>query len=237
VSFDPADAVTLAAFRRAYAMPGAVRVFGPFAGRLHNDGERLALERPLAPDLPGEPVGTVVCDEVIYFDRAPWPGGADGNGGSYNRWSPEQPGNDPAHWVAVAPSPGSNFDGPVGDGDQDGMPDAWEIQNGLDPRDWTDAHEDPDQDGLTNLEEYRAGTDPHEHSIRIQVAKLATGLELRFLVPVGRAGAVQYRDGLEAGDWITESSAAWSAFPTTGEHAFAVPEPAAEARFYRVALW
>jgi hypothetical protein len=47
------------------------------------------------------------------------------------------------------------------DSDGDGMPDAWEIANGLNPYDPTDAGLDPDGDGLTNLQEYRLGTNPH----------------------------------------------------------------------------
>ncbi len=45
------------------------------------------------------------------------------------------------------------------DTDQDGMPDQWEMQNGLDPFN-PDADIDFDFDGLNNLEEYQAGTDP-----------------------------------------------------------------------------
>jgi hypothetical protein len=44
--------------------------------------------------------------------------------------------------------------------DNDGMPAQWEIDNGLDPYDSSDAAEDPDGDGLNNLEEYNNGTDP-----------------------------------------------------------------------------
>ena len=47
------------------------------------------------------------------------------------------------------------------DSDGDGMPDAWEIANGLNPYDPTDAGLDPDGDGLTNLQEYKLGTNPH----------------------------------------------------------------------------
>lgn len=47
-----------------------------------------------------------------------------------------------------------------GDTDCDGLPDAWEIANGLDPRDPTDALADPDGDGLNNLQEYALGTNP-----------------------------------------------------------------------------
>jgi len=40
------------------------------------------------------------------------------------------------------------------DTDRDGMPDAWETENGLDPEDPDDRNGDNDSDGYTNLEEY-----------------------------------------------------------------------------------
>ncbi len=46
------------------------------------------------------------------------------------------------------------------DSDGDGIPDWWEIQNGLNPNDPSDALEDPDGDGLNNWEEYLRGTNP-----------------------------------------------------------------------------
>jgi hypothetical protein len=49
-----------------------------------------------------------------------------------------------------------------GDGDGDGLPDTWEIENGLDPADSTDSLHDQDEDGLTNLEEHCRGTDPND---------------------------------------------------------------------------
>src|SRR5690606_17810164 len=45
-----------------------------------------------------------------------------------------------------------------GDADNDGLPDDFELANGLNPNDPLDALEDPDQDGLTTLEEYQLGT-------------------------------------------------------------------------------
>jgi hypothetical protein len=47
-----------------------------------------------------------------------------------------------------------------GDADCDGLPDAWELANGLNPNDPSDAYLDPDHDGLNNVEEYLAGTNP-----------------------------------------------------------------------------
>jgi pectate lyase len=46
------------------------------------------------------------------------------------------------------------------DSDGDGMPDAWEIRYGLDPRNASDGPRDKDGDGYTNVEEYLNGTDP-----------------------------------------------------------------------------
>jgi len=53
--------------------------------------------------------------------------------------------------------------GDVCDSDQDGdgLPNAYEIANGLDPRNFSDGSSDPDGDGFTNLQEFEFGTDPN----------------------------------------------------------------------------
>ncbi len=47
------------------------------------------------------------------------------------------------------------------DDDGDGLPDKYEIDNGLDPLDSFDQRADPDGDGFTNIDEFRFGTDPN----------------------------------------------------------------------------
>ena len=46
------------------------------------------------------------------------------------------------------------------DDDNDGIPDVWELQYGLNPLDAADAKADKDNDGVSNQQEYMAKTDP-----------------------------------------------------------------------------
>lgn len=48
------------------------------------------------------------------------------------------------------------------DADEDGMDDTWELLNGLDPSDPSDAILDTDSDDVLNIGEYRIDTDPQE---------------------------------------------------------------------------
>ncbi|MGA1866009.1 MAG: carboxypeptidase regulatory-like domain-containing protein [Thermoplasmatota archaeon] len=66
--------------------------------------------------------------------------------------------DDPNEWSDLdGDGIGNNADD---DDDGDGMPDVWEIDNGLDPADPRDAFLDKDGDGYNNLNEYLEGTDP-----------------------------------------------------------------------------
>jgi len=87
---------------------------------------------------------------------------------------------------------------PNADSDADGLPDAWELDGGLDPR-RPDAGEDADGDGQTNEQEWLAGTDPRDAASRLQIQLLPDGA-LQFF---GRSGR---RYGLET---VHDLGAAW----------------------------
>ncbi|HEX7862193.1 MAG TPA: lamin tail domain-containing protein [Verrucomicrobiae bacterium] len=80
------------------------------------------------------------------------------------------------------------------DFDDDGMPDEWENQYGLNPQ-IPNADEDPDLDGLPNLSEYLAGTSPtHPAStLALTVQKTsAQQLQLTFTAQPNRVYRLQY---------------------------------------------
>jgi hypothetical protein len=107
VGFSPTNSTALAAFRNTYGLTNRdLVVLGPYEGRLGNSSGRVALEKPLASDLPSNPVCWVIVDEVVYGDQAPWPTAADGYGKALHRQSVLVSGNDPANWKAATPTPG-----------------------------------------------------------------------------------------------------------------------------------
>jgi hypothetical protein len=120
VTFDPAtNPSTVAAFRSKYSVPQNVRIFGPYNGKLNNNGDEVELYRPDTPEPPGRPDEGLVpylrVDKVNFTDLDPWPAAADGTGKSLLRESPTTFGNDPANWTAGTPNPGQpNFGSPSG---------------------------------------------------------------------------------------------------------------------------
>lgn len=110
VSFDPADAPQLTAFRAKYSVPANTLILGPYLGRLGNGGDEVELYQPDPPQLPGQPdagfVPYIRVDKVNYADTAPWPTTADGTGNSLQRKTAAAFGNDPANWNGAAPTAG-----------------------------------------------------------------------------------------------------------------------------------
>ncbi len=90
-------------FRLRHAVPAGVPVWGPWSGSLARNGERLALERPDAPDL--LPDGTlfipwIVMDELEFATTAPWPDLAARPGASLERIDVTAWADEPRHWRA-----------------------------------------------------------------------------------------------------------------------------------------
>jgi len=80
------------------------------------------------------------------------------------------------------------------DTDNDGMPDSWEIANGLNPN-VNDANIDTDGDGLTNIEEYDSGTNPQV----FEKPDMSKGISPIFSVSLVKAIADSDSDGMP--DW------------------------------------
>ena len=62
------------------------------------------------------------------------------------------------------------------DSDGDGMPDKWELDNGLNPNDPSDALKDNDGDGFTNIQEYQMGTNPNKSNNAVTPACISDGI-------------------------------------------------------------
>jgi hypothetical protein len=123
-------------FRQRHGIPESVSVLGPWAGGLQDNGERIELQRPDAPDLETNQLGQVAVrvpyltvDTVRYDSKAPWPIAAAGQGHSLERRLPVVPGDDPAQWIA---SPGEPLPGLSADSNRPPRVDAGPDQQFLD---------------------------------------------------------------------------------------------------------
>ncbi len=215
VSFPPADTTTLAAFRAAQGITNlSLPILGPYTGKLGNRGDRVALERPQSPDVVGEAYSWIIVDEMIYGNQSPWPVSANGGGHSLQRLSTSVHGNDPANWLATVATPGTTTANPDADGD--GLPNDWELANGLNPNDPGDAADDDDLDGLTNWQEYLAGTNPQDPASFLgfsSVTASAGSVQLHFIRVANRTYTIQYAV-TPGGAWLKLADVAAS--PTTG---------------------
>ena len=244
VAFDPAtNSAALGQFLAAYPLATNTPLFGPYQGRLANEGEAVELLKPDPPQMPPRPdagfVPYIVVDRVVYGNSAPWPA-ANGNGMSLQRKVAGAYGNDPANWKAGWPTPGlDNSTTIVVDTDGDGLPDDWERAYGLDRFDATGdngADGDPDHDGLTNLQEYRLGGNPCALSVVVTRVSLAPGgLRLAFNGVAGKSYAVHYRDSLEEGGWLLWASVLPPSSTQEVELTLKLM-PGVPARFFRVVM-
>lgn len=93
------------------------------------------------------------------------------------------------------------------DTDHDGMPDAWETANQLNPNSNADAALDADGDGQSNLAEFIAGTNPQSSVSKLAIVSLSRGVTTATLtwssVP-GKSYRIQACGDLAA--WQTQES-------------------------------
>jgi hypothetical protein len=90
------------------------------------------------------------------------------------------------------------------DRDDDGMPDWWEMANGLNPLDVTDVSADPDGDGMTNLKEFLSGTAPNDPASVLKVWHVACAggiFQMEFTGCSNITYAVQSSPSLSASSW------------------------------------
>jgi hypothetical protein len=120
------------------------------------------------------------------------------------------------------------------DTDSDGIPDTWEVDNGLNPNDPTDAALDADGDGRSNRSEYIAGTNPRNPASNLNVTINVVGAQVHilFTAEANKAYTVQYKAALADTTWQKLVDVPAQAIA----HAVDVPDPigANPQRFYRV---
>jgi hypothetical protein len=80
------------------------------------------------------------------------------------------------------------------DNDRDGMADTWELANGFDPSNPSDALLDADGDGQSNRNEYVAGTDPHDPRSALRITAFqpnGNSWSLTFSSVIGKTYVVE----------------------------------------------
>jgi hypothetical protein len=124
----------------------------------------------------------------------------------------------------------------IPDSDGDGLPDIWELSNGLNPS-VNDAQLDADGDGLTNAQEYHAGTDPQNAASTLRLTVVAPGAGgccpvLEWDAMAGRSYTVLSSSTLAAPQW--EKLMDFPAATTNRVLSLPLPAPGAAQEYYRV---
>jgi hypothetical protein len=132
--------------------------------------------------------------------------------------------------VPMVPTPGAanRFE----DRDADGMPDRWEIENGLDPNS-NDGSLDLDGDGVSNLQEFFDGTSPRVPLLPPRLTINSNPRENRIILDLSWSAEETAVDLL---DWSSTANGPWQALPGyRGGSSFSQPlDPGEKHRFFRV---
>jgi hypothetical protein len=95
------------------------------------------------------------------------------------------------------------------DTDGDGLPDAWELQFGLNPNDPADRGRDADGDGMNNWQEYLAGTDPTNPASYLKIAGAGDGRAALELGTVSnKTPTIQWLNALDGTAWLKLATSA-----------------------------
>ncbi len=125
------------------------------------------------------------------------------------------------------------------DGDEDGIPNAWEVANGMSDANAADALIDTDGDGFTNSQEYLAGTNPRDRLSVFKIGEVARQVSpngLNTMVSWTSVEGKQYQveRSYDLANWIVmESNVA--ATPPLNTVIDSQASPAGKA-FYRVTV-
>ena len=102
------------------------------------------------------------------------------------------------------------------DADGDGLPNWWEVPNGIDPLDplgANGANGDPDGDGLSNMQEFLAGTSPTNSASRFAITGItreSNNIRITWMTHGGRTNQVQastYTNGRFSTNFVNVSPA------------------------------
>ncbi|OGV44848.1 MAG: hypothetical protein A2X46_17120 [Lentisphaerae bacterium GWF2_57_35] len=119
------------------------------------------------------------------------------------------------------------------DSDNDGMPDEWELQYGLDTTNATDAATDSDGDGLSNQDEFRAGTLPSDPNSSLRILQVDLQALNALFVCQGGTNVSQYlmfTEDLASGAWRCVGT---NSSPATATSTLQIPA-GPESGFYRL---
>jgi hypothetical protein len=95
------------------------------------------------------------------------------------------------------------------DADNDGLPDAWECETGLDIVLTAGANSDSDGDGQTDFQEYLSGTNPLDAASLLEAvftAQTGNTATVSFFAAAGRTYRVQTSTDLSVGNWTTQQT-------------------------------
>lgn len=218
-------------FQAAFKVPDGVPVFAWTTGRLSNGGESIQLSRPVGLDETGVR-HFVRVDRVNYLSQAPWTPEALQTGKSLQKPSEAAYGNDPASWLASAPTPGTPITG-------FGFA-TWIHSYGLAPG-LEGAEVDADGDALPNLLEFALGRNPAiaEPEGAIDIRSQPEGITVRFTLRSDRSPQVQVHlessTGLTGADWQRLSPSVVLTQGNTQTLSLTLPADISEAFFRLVA--